>query len=263
MCDVYGVTWNVTGGLYPGSRCYYLRFLYGYADMTELLRQLLKKGSVCTWTSAYDAAFEELKRRLTSPPVLAHFSETDKTFVTCDASGVAVAAQLRDGVERPVAFGLFWRMRENIQWGNGKPLHASRRVSDGTHICMVVLSLQGRIIRLFKLCFLQEDLVTVLFAYIVGLIVYINTILRQNIGLESTIQSLIFSRVPVTPVFENSRFAKDVIQMIDRSLVVVTAEELKEQLENDSVLQKVRSYVVDGWPRRLKDEQLRGFFNVR
>ena len=66
MCDVYGVTWNVTGGLYPGSRCYYLRFLYGYADMTELLRQLLKKGSVCTWTLAYDAAFEELKRRLTS-----------------------------------------------------------------------------------------------------------------------------------------------------------------------------------------------------
>ena len=73
--------------------------------MTEPLRQLLKKGSVWAWTSACDAAFEELKRRLTSLPVLAHFSVTDKTFVTCDASGVAVGAvlsQLRDGVERPV-----------------------------------------------------------------------------------------------------------------------------------------------------------------
>ena len=81
-------------------------------------------------------------------------------------------------------------------------------------------------------------------------------------GVDNTVADFL-SRVPVTPVFEDSRFAKDVIQTIDRSLVVVTAEELKEQLENDSVLQKVRSYVVDGWPRRLKDEQLRGFFNDR
>ena len=51
--------------------------------------------------------------------------------------------------------------------------------------------------------------------------------------------------------------------MIDRSLTVVTTEELKENSENDSVLQTVRIYVVDGWPRRLEDEQLRGFFNVR
>ena len=52
--------------------------------------------------------------------------------------------------------------------------------------------------------------------------------------------------------------------MIDRSLAVVTPEELKEHSENDSVLQKVKSYVVDGWARRLEDEQLRGgFFNVR
>ena len=86
----------------------------------------------------------------------------------------------------------------------------------------------------------------------------------EYIGLESTITVADFlSRVPVTPVFEDSEFDKDVIQMIDRSLAVVTPEELKEHSENDSVLQKVRSYVVDGWPRRLEDEQLRGFFNVR
>ena len=92
---------------YLGVVCYYSRFLYGYADMTEPFKQLLKKGSVWTWTSACDVAFEELKRRLTSPAVVAHFSETHNTFVTCDPSGVAVGAvlsQLLDGVERPVGF---------------------------------------------------------------------------------------------------------------------------------------------------------------
>ena len=54
----------------------------------------------------------------------------------------AVLSQLLDGVERPVAFAsraLLGNAR-NIQWGDGKPLHASGRVSDGTHICMVILS---------------------------------------------------------------------------------------------------------------------------
>ena len=37
---------------YLGVVGYYSGFLYGYADITESLRQLLKKGFVWTWTSA-------------------------------------------------------------------------------------------------------------------------------------------------------------------------------------------------------------------
>ena len=49
-------------------------------------------------------------------------------------------------------------------------------------------------------------------------------------GVNNTVADFL-SRVPVTPVFEDSGFDKDVIQMIGRSLAVVTPEELKEHSE--------------------------------
>ncbi|KAJ7991418.1 hypothetical protein DPEC_G00283640 [Dallia pectoralis] len=60
-----------------------------------------------TWTSECQAGFDELKRLLTTSPILAHFQLDCPTFVTCDASAVALGAvlsQLHDGAERPVAF---------------------------------------------------------------------------------------------------------------------------------------------------------------
>ena len=42
------------------------------------------------WTSTCEEAVEKLKRKIVSPPVLAHFSIDDAIYVTCDASGVAV-----------------------------------------------------------------------------------------------------------------------------------------------------------------------------
>ena len=48
-----------------------------------------------------------MKRKIISPPVLAHFSIDDATYVTCDASGVAVGSVLtetKQGIEKPLAF---------------------------------------------------------------------------------------------------------------------------------------------------------------
>lgn len=48
-----------------------------------------------------------LKAQLTLPPVLAHFSTSGDTLVTCDSSATAIGAVLsktQSGVERPIAF---------------------------------------------------------------------------------------------------------------------------------------------------------------
>jgi len=86
---------------------YYMCFLPQYSTITYPLRQLLKKDSPWTWSSACSDAVCTLKELLTSPPVLAHFSLDCPTLVTYDASATAAGAvlsQLQNGIEWPVAF---------------------------------------------------------------------------------------------------------------------------------------------------------------
>ncbi|KAJ8346766.1 hypothetical protein SKAU_G00281670 [Synaphobranchus kaupii] len=90
-----------------GMTAYYMRFLPQYSSVTAPLRLLLKQDAPWTWTPDCQASLEELKRLLTTSPILAHFQLECPTLVTCDASAVAVGAillQLHNGVEKPVAF---------------------------------------------------------------------------------------------------------------------------------------------------------------
>lgn len=100
-----------------GMTAYYMRLLSQYSSITSPLRMLLKQDAPCAWTPDCQAGFDELKRLLTTSPVLAHFQLDCPTFVTCDASAVALGAilsQLHDGVERPVAF-TFWALSPTEQ----------------------------------------------------------------------------------------------------------------------------------------------------
>jgi hypothetical protein len=89
------------------ASAYYLKFVPRFADLGEPLRALLKPEVSWHWTPECQASFDEIKRRIASPPILAHFDVTADTFVTADASGFAVGAclsQWKNGVERPIAF---------------------------------------------------------------------------------------------------------------------------------------------------------------
>lgn len=69
----------------------------------------MRKDVKFKWSEECQAAFEQLKTALTSPPVLA-YPDNSKSFVlTTDASGTAlgfILGQFDDnGVERVIAFG--------------------------------------------------------------------------------------------------------------------------------------------------------------
>lgn len=86
-----------------GLANYYRRFIRNFSKIAKPLSDLLKKGVNQVWDEFCYQAFEELKNKLSSPPVL-KFPEFDKPFeVHTDASDFAIGGVLmQDG--RPIAY---------------------------------------------------------------------------------------------------------------------------------------------------------------
>ena len=85
-----------------GLAGYYQRFIKEYGTIAAPLTQLLRKDGF-RWTEAATAAFDGLKKALSTAPVL-HLPDFNKEFtVDCDASGSGFGAVLHQGAG-PVAF---------------------------------------------------------------------------------------------------------------------------------------------------------------
>ena len=90
-----------------GLASYYRRFVEGFAQNSKPLHQLTEKGRRFEWNDECQYAFDTLKQRLTSPPLLAYPRPTEDYILDTDASndGIgAVLSQIQDGQERVVAY---------------------------------------------------------------------------------------------------------------------------------------------------------------
>jgi hypothetical protein len=69
-----------------GLAGYYQRFIEGFSKITKPMTELLMKDKKFNWTPACEASFQELKKRLTTAPVLV-MPDIEKPFsIYCDAS---------------------------------------------------------------------------------------------------------------------------------------------------------------------------------
>ena len=91
-----------------GLASYYRRFIPKFAEIAAPLYRLQEKESRFSWAEPCQTAFDKLKQKLTSAPVLA-FPTRDGIFVLdTDASDLAIGAvlsQLQGGVEKVIAYG--------------------------------------------------------------------------------------------------------------------------------------------------------------
>ena len=81
-----------------GLAGYYRRFIEGFSKVAKPMTELLAKNKDFKWTPACEASFQELKKKLTTAPVLI-MPDMEKPFsIYCDASGQGLGCVLmQDG----------------------------------------------------------------------------------------------------------------------------------------------------------------------
>ena len=77
-----------------GLAGYYRRFIEIFSKIAKPMTELLKKDTKFKWTDDWEASFQELKKRLTTTPVLI-LPDIRKDFqVYCDASRLGLGSVL-------------------------------------------------------------------------------------------------------------------------------------------------------------------------
>ena len=90
-----------------GTCSYYRRFIGGFADIAAPLHSLQRKHVPFKWSTEQQEAFDTLKERLTSAPVLGMPMEDGMFYLDTDASDFglgAVLSQLQNGREVVIAY---------------------------------------------------------------------------------------------------------------------------------------------------------------
>nr|KYP34208.1 Transposon Ty3-G Gag-Pol polyprotein [Cajanus cajan] len=77
-----------------GLARYYRRFIEGFSKIAMPLTQLTKKGQPFEWTEKCENSFQELKKRLTTAPVLALPNHNGQFVIFCDTSKMGLGKSL-------------------------------------------------------------------------------------------------------------------------------------------------------------------------
>ena len=93
---------------YLGISRYYRNYIPRYADLAEPLVRLTEKRAIFQWTSKQQEAFEALKERIVSAPILAYPLQEGNYILDFYASDMAageVLSQCQNGEEKVIAYG--------------------------------------------------------------------------------------------------------------------------------------------------------------
>ena len=92
---------------FMGLSGYYRRFVKGFSVIVAPLYALTQKGAEFCWTTECQEAFDKLKQRLTSEPILALPTDDGTYVLDTDASDFglgAILSQDQNGQEKVIAY---------------------------------------------------------------------------------------------------------------------------------------------------------------
>ena len=91
-----------------GLAPYYRRFVKGFATIAKPLHNLTKRNVIFEWKPEYQLAFDSLKERLTSTPIMTYPDFSKRFILATDASDWGIGAVLsqkdKENLEHPIAY---------------------------------------------------------------------------------------------------------------------------------------------------------------
>lgn len=94
--------------VFIGFANFYRRFISNYSGITSPITYLLKKNVDFIWSNDAHHAFEYLKRKFTTAPILRHFDPSRPSIIETDASDFAIACIISQkddsNILHPIAF---------------------------------------------------------------------------------------------------------------------------------------------------------------
>ena len=255
---------------------YYGKFLPALATKLNPLNNLLKKQQQWKWTSECESAFNWAKQALTSAKVLVHYNPDLPIRVAADASAYGIGAVLshvqQDGSERPVAYA--------SRTLSSSEKNYSQIEKEALALIFAVKKFHQYIYgRHFTLVTDHKPLLTILgpkkgipplaaarmqrWSFLLSAYTY--NILFKPTTLHGNADGL--SRLPVqhhsTSKEEVPEIAEFNISQI--ALLPVSSAQVAKAIKTDPTLAKVLTYVKQGWPSSLPEEDpmIKPYWNHR
>jgi len=103
------------------------KFLHKFAELVKPLREIATKDKMEDWGDEHTKVFEEINRRLSQSPVLAHYDPRKATRVSADSSSyglVATLEQLHKDRWRPVCYASRSLTKTERNYAMGKKRHS-------------------------------------------------------------------------------------------------------------------------------------------
>ena len=254
---------------FAGLMNYYAKFIPQVAAHMAPLYKLFQKEQKWVWTEECDSAFQTCKEMLTSEAVLVHYDNNRPIKLACDASSYSLGAVLshvfEDG-EHPVAFASRTLTKAETNY--------SQIEKEALALIFGIKKFHKYIFgRHFTLITDHKPLLSILNAksavpsiaaarmqrWAIFLSAYTYSIEYKGTKQHANADSL--SRLPIAGEEDQDAAAIAMFKVSFIDELPITASDIAEETSKDSVLSLIYKYVMEGWPQRGVEDNLKPFYH--
>lgn len=263
-----------------GLTNYYRNFVPDASSILSPLYDLLNKNKKWEWTHRHNDAFVRIKNILASDRTLAHFDPNAKLILTVDASPTGLGAVLSqigpDRLERPISYAsrTLSRAEKNyaqVQKEATAIVFGVKRFHQylyGRSQPFVLRTDHKPLLAIFgPYKGIPEISANRLQRYAIFLAAY-NYVIEYISSKQNSADYLsrAYSGDNETETTDELTECEDraaYVNFVTDGDLPVTLNDLRRETTRDTNLSTVKDFVLNGWPRKVSDAELKPFFNCR